>query len=113
MSGAITHIEIGAVAGAKSSTFFSALFGWQYSSMGEGGGWFDTPTCKAGLHPSDPSPGITVYFSVPNIEQAAETVRKLGGEAGDISPEEPSFGRFCPCKDPEGVVFGLHQKPAG
>jgi uncharacterized protein len=111
MLNTITHLEIGTRTGINTSAFFSSLFGWPYSSMGEGAGWFDTPTCKIGMHPSDPSPGIVVYFPVSDIEAASSKVRELGGHAGEISPDEPGFGRFCPCKDPEGVVFGLHQPP--
>jgi uncharacterized protein len=113
MNGSITHIEIGAATSEKSAAFFSELFDWTYNPMGQDGGWFNTPTCKAGLHPSDPTPNITVYFAVSDIEQAAAKVRALGGDAGQISPEEPNFGRFCNCKDPQGVPFGLHQKPHG
>lgn len=111
MQGTITHIEIGAQSGLGTSVFFSSLFEWPYSSMGEGGGWFKAPTCKVGMHPSDPNPGIVVYFSVSDIEAAAIKVRQLGGAAGEISPDEPDFGRFCTCKDPEGVIFGLHRPP--
>lgn len=109
MSGSITHLEIGSNTGSGTAEFLSELFGWKFNSMGEGGGWFDTPTCKAGLHPNDPTAGIMVYLSVSDIEQAVAKVRKLGGEADAISPEEPGFGRFCSCRDPEGVPFGLHQ----
>jgi uncharacterized protein len=102
MNGAVTHLEIGASTGAKSPAFFEKLFGWSFNSMGEGNGFFKTPTC-------DPSPGIVAYLSVEDIEIAVAHVRELGGQAGNISPNEPGFGRFCSCKDPEGVVFGLHQ----
>jgi uncharacterized protein len=112
MQGKITHIEIGASDGTQSPHFFSTLFDWSYRAMGDSGGCFDTPTCKVGVHPGDPNPGLVVYFAVENIELSASRVRALGGQAGDISPEEPGFGRFCPCKDPEGVSFGLHQPSA-
>ena len=111
MQSTVTHLEIGTQTGSDTSKFFSSLFGWSFSTMGEGGGWFNTPTCKIGMHPSDPSPGIVVYFSVRNIEAASGKVRDLGGTAGETSPEEPGFGRFCSRKDPEGVIFGLHQAP--
>lgn len=110
MSGNISHLEIGTKTGAHSNQFFSRLLGWTFHQMGNGPeGWFDTPTCKAGLHTGDSQPGFSVYFAVPDIEQAVALVKQLGGTAEDISPEEPSFGRFCNCQDPEGVKFGLHQ----
>lgn len=110
MSGAVTHIEIGSATGVKTSTFLTKLFGWSFESWGEGGGVFSSPTCNVGLHSKDPTPQMVVYFSVPNIGEAAKQVVVLGGQAGDISPEETGFGRFCTCKDPEGVVFGLHER---
>ncbi|EDX82400.1 hypothetical protein S7335_846 [Synechococcus sp. PCC 7335] len=36
-------------------------------------------------------------------------MKELGGEAESLGPEEPGFGRFCNCKDPQGIRFGLHQ----
>lgn len=104
------HIEIGSATGAKTATFFTKLLGWSFESWGEAGGIFNTPTCNVGLHASDPTPQMVVYFSVTDIEQAAMQVAELGGQAGEVSAEETGFGRFCTCKDPEGVVFGLHQK---
>jgi len=113
MNGEVSHLEIGAVTGAQSSKFFASLFGWSFHPMGDGEqGWFKTPSCKAGLHAGDPKPGFSVYFSVSDIEQAVALVNQLGGQAEAISPEEPGFGRFCTCRDPEGVQFGLHQPAA-
>lgn len=113
MKGDLSYVEIGAVTGSQTSKFFADLFGWSFHRMGDGDeGWFETPSCKAGLHAGDPKPGVSVYFSVPDIEQAAALVRELGGQADAIGPEEPGFGRFCTCRDPEGVQFGLHQPTA-
>ena len=110
MSSNVSHLEFGAGTAVQTGIFFSKLFGWSFHSMGGGPeGWFDTPTCKAGLHADDPQPGISIYFSVQDIEAAVVLVKQLGGTAEAISPEEPGFGRFCSCKDPEGVRFGLHQ----
>jgi predicted enzyme related to lactoylglutathione lyase len=39
------------------------------------------------------------------------TFREAGGEADPPAPEEPGFGRFSNCRDPQGIRFGLHQKP--
>lgn len=112
MTSNVSHLEFGSGTAVQTSQFFSKLFGWSFHSMDNGQeGWFDTPTCKAGLHGSDPQPGISVYFAVPDIDAAVALVKQLGGTTEDISPEEPTFGRFCNCKDPEGLRFGLHQPP--
>ena len=79
--------------------------------MGDGGeGWFETPAIKAGLHGGDPNPGILVFFSVADLEVAEARVGELGGESDEPSAEEPGFGRFCMCRDPQGIRFGLHRR---
>jgi uncharacterized protein len=106
----ISHIEIGAADAGKTRAFFGQLFGWDFHVMGAGPeGWFETPSMKAGLHGNDPDPGIFVFFSVPDLEQAIAKVRELGGEAGE-PVEEPGFGRFSTCRDPQGIRFGLHRR---
>lgn len=110
MTGDISYIEMGAGDASGVSAFFSGLFGWTFHSMSDGGdGWFDTPSAKAGLHGNDPDHGIVVYFRVPNLEAAIAKVRELGGEAEDRIADEEGFGRFCNCRDPQGMRFGLHQ----
>jgi hypothetical protein len=56
---------------------------------------------------NDPDPGICVFFGVPDLEKAIAKVKELGGEAGEPT-DEPGFGRFSFCKDPQGIRFGLH-----
>jgi len=63
---------------------------------------------KAGLHGNDPT-GIFVFFSVPDLEAAIAKVRALGGKACEPT-EEPGFGGFCMCRDPQGIEFGLHRR---
>jgi predicted enzyme related to lactoylglutathione lyase len=107
----LSYIEIGAPDAAKARAFLEQLFGWDFHPMGAGPqGWFQTPSMKAGLHGNDPDPGIYVFFSVPDLEEAIAKVRELGGEAGEPSAEEPGFGRFSMCRDPQGIRFGLHRR---
>jgi predicted enzyme related to lactoylglutathione lyase len=109
MSSVVSFIEFGAGDAGKARTFLEQLFGWDFHLMGTGAeGWFQTPSIKAGLHGNDPAPGIFVFFGVPVLEEAIAKVRQLGGEAGEPS-EEPGFGRFSTCRDPQGIRFGLHQ----
>lgn len=102
------HLEIGAADEDEARDFFTTLFGWRFMPM-DRGGWFDTGPIKTGLHGGDPEPGIVVYFDVPDIEQAVETVRFLGGISDDPTPHEPGFGRFATCRGPQGIRFGLRQ----
>jgi hypothetical protein len=109
MKSEVSYIEFGAADASKARGFFEQLFGWDFHLMGTGPeGWFQTPSIKAGLHGNDPTPGIFVFFSVPDLEEAIAKVKELGGEAGEPS-EEPGFGRFCTCCDPQGIRFGLHR----
>jgi uncharacterized protein len=112
MSSEVSHIEIGTTDSATTGSFFSKLFGWDFQGMGPDGGLLRAPTCPVGVHPQDPSLQLVVYFRVADIESAVLQVRSFGGTAGAISPEEPGFGRFVTCKDPNGVAFGLHQQSA-
>jgi uncharacterized protein len=107
----ISYIEAGSHSASASSAFFSKLFNWQMISTAQAGeGYFETPTCRIGHHGNDPLPGLMVFFAVDDIEEAAQKVVSLGGTASDPSAPEDDFGRFCMCKDPQGISFGLHQK---
>ncbi len=106
-----TYLEIGSTDPTASAAFFRAVFGWPYTAMGADGGWLQTPTVKAGLHGDWSTPQIYVYFSVPDLTSAIEKVRAAGGQAEESIAEEAGFGRFCNCKAPGGVGFGLHQLP--
>ncbi|MEO1198213.1 MAG: VOC family protein [Pseudomonadota bacterium] len=107
----ITFVEMGSGDAAKTSAFFSELFGWRFEQMGEpaDGGWFDAPGIRLGLHGGDPNWGMVPYFNVPDIDRAIETVRALGGSTDGKIADVDGFGRFCNCKDPQGMRFGLHQ----
>lgn len=106
----VSFIEIGSATADRTRSFLEQLFDWDFHPMGDAGqGWFETPTMKAGLHGNDPSPSILVFFSVPSLEEAIAKVRALGGEATDPT-EEPGFGSFSMCRDPQGLPFGLHRR---
>ena len=52
---------------------------------------------------------IQIFFSVPDLEQAAKRVAELGGEV-DEPRSEGRGGRFIhSCRDDQGVPFGLHE----
>ena len=102
--GQVSFLEIGSGDAAATRAFFGAVFDWTCHDEA----WFQTPQIRAGTHGEDPSPQIYVYFSVPDLEAAAERVRAAGGEAEEPT-HEPGFGKFVNCVDPGGIRFGLHQ----
>jgi len=107
---AVSYIEIGVSDASKSRAFLEQMFGWELHPFGQGGeGWFQTPSLKAGIHGGDPNWGFLVYFAVPDLEAAMAEVNRLGGTA-EAPTDEPGFGRFCMCRDPQGLRFGLHQQ---
>ena len=108
--GAVSFVEMGSGEVEKTVEFFSSLFAWPFTPMGAGGGWFDAPGGRIGVHGGDPDWGAVPYFRVLQLEAAADQVRTLGGEADEVL-DEPGFGRFCNCRDPQGMRFGLHQLP--
>jgi uncharacterized protein len=115
MRGDVSFIELGSaeIETRKSEVFFQELFGWHFQSMPQGGGWFQAPRLRIGLHGNDAGAGIYVFFEVTNLEEAMAIVQKAGGEADPSITEEPGFGRFANCRDPQGIRFGLHQRPVG
>jgi len=107
---ASSYIEIGVSDASKSGPFLEQVFGWKFHPFGDAAeGWFDTPSGKIGLHGGDPSWGFLVYFAVPDLHAAIANVKRLGGSVENPT-EEPGFGRFCICRDPQGLRFGLHQQ---
>lgn len=106
--GSVSFIEMGSGNVEATASFFSALFGWPFHPMEDKGGWFEAPGGKVGLHGGDPNWGMVPYLKVSDIETATAQVQQLGGEAEAIVQED-GFGRFCNCRDPQGMRFGLHQ----
>jgi predicted enzyme related to lactoylglutathione lyase len=114
MHGNVSFVELGTAASETdpSRRFFERVFGWPFHPMPQGGGWFKTPTIRVGLHGSDSEPRVYLFFEVSDLEQAITLVRDAGGESGPPLAEEPGFGRFAHCRDPQGIPFGLHQSAA-
>jgi uncharacterized protein len=109
---AVSYLEIGSQDADSSKDFFAKVLGWKFNPTGDNGqGWFQTPTIRAGLHGGNPEPQLYVFFAVPDLLVAVEAVKAAGGQADELGPDEPGFGRFCSCRDPQGIRFGLHQRP--
>ena len=110
MPGETSHFEIGVPDARRARSFFGSLLGWDYEDTSGDNAWIQTGGVRGGLHGGNASPGITVYFEVPDIASAVQRVRELGGHVDDDGAEEANGERFVPCRDDQGVAFGLHQR---
>ena len=107
-----SFLELGVPSGARARDFFAALLGWSFRDMGNDGFAADTGGPGIGVHAGDEDRCFVVYFEVADLDAAAEKVRALGGTVKELGPGDETFGRFVECRDPQGVRFGLHQRPA-
>lgn len=94
--------------------FYSQLFGWTFDPPGSSGVQAEYRHCNSGTLPfgftaaGDRNPSL--YFSVPDVEEAGIRVRELGGSHGAIVGSEhgPTLSG---CADPVGVRFELWKPP--
>lgn len=103
---------------AKAVPFYSAVFGWTATPVGDD----DTFRYSTGDIDGNPVAGMmdassflpaevpshwVVYFSVPDVDAATSQVGELGGTV--IRPgQDTPFGRMADVLDPTGVPFKLH-----
>lgn len=103
----------------KAFDFYADLFGWQKSTamdMGPAGVYqlFKRPG-EAGdmggmMNRTEQMPVSCwmVYFHVPDLDGAVETVEARGGQILHGPMEVPGGDRICVCMDPQGAAFALH-----
>ena len=113
----VVHFEIGCRDGAKTASFYAALFGWT-ATPGETSIGVDTGS-DAGIQGHITSLGhephnyATFYVAVNDLEAAAERAASLGGAVLVPPTEIPGGrGRFAWISDPEGTTVGLFQGAA-
>ncbi|HEY2935909.1 MAG TPA: VOC family protein [Gaiellaceae bacterium] len=113
MAGKLVHFEIAAEDVDRAESFWSSVFGWQFSRDQMPG--FDYRLVRTGddqgggLYQSDDRDGhLKVYFDTDDLEASVEKVRSSGGEAGEKQPI-PHVGWWADCKDTEGNAFGIFQ----
>jgi hypothetical protein len=116
----IAWFEIGAVDTAKSESFYSDLFGWEFADgpmgpvyrMTEGG---DGPgggvtSAEAGL----PSSYAIFSIMVSDVAATCARISELGGKVLVGPAEVPDAGLvYANVEDPEGNHFGVFTPPQG
>ncbi len=104
-------------------TFYQEAFGWradQAMDMGAMGKYqmFTRPGAHGtigGMMVKPPEmanvpPNWQIYFLVPDVDAAAESVKAHGGQILNGPMDVPGGDRVLTAMDPQGAAFGLHSK---
>lgn len=108
----VVHFEIGCRDVARTSAFYSDLFGWDIAQAGPAGmintnsGTGITGHITALGH--EPHNYVTVYVQVDDLKEYLGKAEALGGKML-VPPVEIPTGRFAWMADPDGNVVGLLQ----
>lgn len=107
--------ELMATDPARAERFYTGLVGWTAADSGMPGvdyRLFSSPDRRvAGLMARpEGAPAMWMgYIGVADIEQAVDTLRRLGGQVHRPPGPIPGVGQFSVVADPQGVVFCLFQ----
>ena len=104
----LPFIEIGLPDAERGLAFYREAFGWEVRGEGDAR-HFETADGPVGLHGGD-DPSMVVYLPVPDLAPAIARVERAGGRVMGGVNDEPGFGRFATCADPQGVRFGQREK---
>jgi predicted enzyme related to lactoylglutathione lyase len=112
MAGSVCHVDIPSKDLAVSGEFYSAVFGWAISPMGEGYSLWKPQEGNAGggfSLPEDGQPAAVLpYIHVDDIEATLAQINSKGGSTAmgktKISDEHGFFAIFI---DPAGNSMGL------
>ncbi|MEU9732843.1 VOC family protein [Streptomyces sp. NPDC048002] len=116
VNGAPNWVDVGTSDIAGATSFYRALFGWEFRSAGsESGGYgffqLDGRTAAGGMQitPEQGPPGWNVFFRSQDADATARAVERAGGTVlmppGDVMDK----GRVAMFADPSGVRFGVWQ----
>ena len=113
--GEYNHIEIPYDDEERAKRFYSGVFGWKFSQMGDFPG-YDLYTAGpgelgGGLGKRGESAGTETrnYILVDSVEAAVEKVRALGGTITIPKSEIPGMGWYAAGTDSEGNTLALYE----
>jgi|SRR4029079_13848698 len=114
-NGKICYIEMAATDIDTSANFYSAVFGWEIRTRGDGATAFDdTVGGVSGTWRIDRKAssdiGMLTYIMVDSVADTLEKITANGGEVvQQIGGDAPEItARF---RDPGGNIIGLYQEP--
>lgn len=118
----VIHFELGVRDPERTSGFYRDVFGWKVTRWDGGGqpyyllttGPADSPGIDGGMmvH-QDAQPRTVNTIAVPSVEEFAKKVVAAGGEVVVPRMAIPGVGWQAYCKDPDGVLFGIHESDEG
>ncbi|MBS2020799.1 MAG: VOC family protein [Deltaproteobacteria bacterium] len=121
------HFEIHASDPARAQTFYSGLFGWEFTAWGPPGMYWliktgtQGPGIDGGLVPrrgDAPGPmaavnGFVCTVNVDSVDQTFAQALKTGGSEALPKMPIPGVGWLAYIKDTEGNILGLMQNDPG
>ena len=113
----IVHFEINTPDVEATTTFYSAVFGWQFNKWegGEAEYWLvttgddDTKGINGGLMSVDDWPQTVNTMEVDSVDAFTEKITAHGGEVVVSKMAIKGAGYSAYFKDPSGVAFGVFQ----
>lgn len=112
-AGAFIWSELSTSDLAKSKTFYSDVFGWQFGGSDEYAEAKVAGRTIAGLMPRRPevpaevSDNWLVYFGTDDVDSDAKRADDLGATVAVEPTDIPGTGRFAVLMDPQGAAFAL------
>ncbi|MGW0515763.1 hypothetical protein [Crossiella sp. NPDC003009] len=90
--------------------FYGGVFGWRFEpgQLARAWGVDGAGLTVAGLWGGQRQSGWRPMYAVEDIEAAARTVRRYGGQAS--APKRESYGLTAECADNQGIEFWLWQR---
>ena len=118
MTPRVVHFEISADEPERAVAFYSDVFGWTFRKWdGPMPYWLvetgpDTePGINGGLFQRrGPMVGHVNTIEVPSVDEYVEKVKARGCKCVVEKMAIPGVGWLAYCEDPEGSIFGLHQR---
>lgn len=105
----------------KAKEFYTAVFGWETTSMASSMGGDYTMFVNHGVPVAgymgtagndmlkDVPPHWSVYITVDNVDASVAKCTSLGATVMVPAMDIPNVGRICLLKDPQGAVFWVFQ----
>jgi uncharacterized protein len=112
MAGELSHFEIGVPNTDRAQRFYGELLGWAFELTSHGAR-IKTAGLPGGMHREEQGASLQVFYVVPDLDEAAEKVKALGGSVDEGGEESPEGRWLYSCRDDQGVPFGLHEPAKG